>query len=91
MLSWQKDYIPKSGINRTEIILPEKERSHTWEIIVKTELPKQKILQQKVSDYTDEPDPPLNMDIWILESDYEWPALICNPFKIWTKQFLLTI
>ena len=33
MLSWQKNYIPKYGINRTEIILPEKERSHTWEII----------------------------------------------------------
>ena len=77
----------------------QRKRDRTWKELPKTqdqptcakELSKQKILKQKVSDYTDESDPPLNMDIWILEPDYESPALICNPFKIWTKQFLLTI
>ena len=34
-----------------------------WVPTCTKELSKQKILKQKVSDYTDESDPPLNMDI----------------------------
>ena len=77
----------------------QRKRDRTWKELPKTqdqptcakELSKQKILKQKVSGKIDKSDSPLNLDIWILEPDYESPALICNPFKIWTKQFLLTI